>query len=520
MDENIAFRRTYTHKTFHDTIRQIPHYVHTDRVTLKNNHSCESSQNDHAKKTPRRKPNWAYRYHKRRVRSADTRTNTVIYSWTGINDIVEKVDHIFKLVYRQSHSFISSISSYFRSGPLRPSWDIMTSITHSFMKNAIEFHDPLGKHSVFFVRFFTDRFFVPVNPFRVSITPVTLNVDGVTIVKRLVWDLSIRAEGKIGVPAPIIDTKASCTVKGEWVVDNNVTNNYNVDTETLVLFLHGGAYYFLSPKTHRGITSELSRRLKAGVFAVDYRLSPEHLFPSALEDALISYLYLLSPKVELDKVSIRDNLPETFYRNPQLHRNAKARRIFIAGDSSGGGLSLSLALLIRDLGLPLPAGVILLSPHLDAEFPGASWQENAKYDFMTPDLEGCREAMRYYANGDLDHPEDRIQLRGSSFLFDMKNPYISPIYGDFRDLPPILIQTGEVETLVDDSRALYSLILNTREDDDRAEVENIEERENEVRNNVIYEEYRDMFHVFHAFSFLAQSKAAFESIERFGAQIP
>ena len=111
-----------------------------------------------------------------------------------------------------------------------------------------------------------------------------------------------------------------------------------------VLYLHGGAYCVGSPATHRAVTSHLARAASIPVFAIDYRLAPENPFPAATDDALEAYRWLL------------DN-------------GYAASDIFIAGDSAGGGLTLATALQIRELSLPTPAGLILLSPWADLTHP-------------------------------------------------------------------------------------------------------------------------------------------------------
>ncbi len=180
--------------------------------------------------------------------------------------------------------------------------------------------------------------------------------------------------------------------------------------DSAVLYLHGGAYCVGSPATHRALTSHLARASGATVFAIDYRLAPEHPFPAASDDALAAYRWLL------------DNgyAPE---------------QVFIAGDSAGGGLTLATALQIRDQGLPPPGGLILLSPWADLS-------QSRRNDPQQPD-----EAMLSWPT--LEH---------AAALYageQRQHPLVSPLEADLDRLPPTLIIVGTDEILLGDSEALY-----------------------------------------------------------------
>lgn len=178
-----------------------------------------------------------------------------------------------------------------------------------------------------------------------------------------------------------------------------------------VLYLHGGAYVTGSPSSHRGLMSHLARTAEATVFAPDYRLAPEHAHPAALEDALASYRAILDAG----------------------HAPAD---VFIGGDSAGGGLALLTALAIRDQGLPAPAGLILISPWVDLRMCSDSVRDNAAID-----------PMLYPAWG---------QWAGKLFAGELPvdSPAVSPLFADLAGLPPMLIQVGSDEILLDDSRLL------------------------------------------------------------------
>ena len=174
-----------------------------------------------------------------------------------------------------------------------------------------------------------------------------------------------------------------------------------------VLYLHGGAFFMGSSASYRNRAMRVSYRCNAEVFVPDYRLAPEHPYPAALDDALAGWKLVRS---------LRTDMP-----------------IFVAGDSAGGGLGLSLMLRLRDLGLALPKGAFLLSPWTDLTTSGASVDANRGKDlwFTRRHLETW---ARYYAGG-----------------ADARLPAISPAFGDFRGLPPLFLLAGEDELLLDDA---------------------------------------------------------------------
>jgi epsilon-lactone hydrolase len=190
-------------------------------------------------------------------------------------------------------------------------------------------------------------------------------------------------------------------LRGEWLTPETPSG-------ITILYLHGGGYYFCSPATHRGIVFPLARRSGARTFSLDYRLTPEHPFPAALDDALAAYRRLLA-----DGVS-----PE---------------RLVIAGDSAGGGLALATLLALRDAGDPLPAGAVMFSPWTDLAATGASVVTNEGRDPMF--------------HGRAFAPAGKFYAADT----DVRNPYVSPLYGQFDGLPPLFIQVGDTEVLLDDS---------------------------------------------------------------------
>jgi len=190
----------------------------------------------------------------------------------------------------------------------------------------------------------------------------------------------------------------------------------NARSDRVVLYLHGGAYVMGSLDTHRELMVRIAGACAARVLGLDYRLAPEFPFPAALHDALAAYRWLLAQGVA----------PE---------------RLMLAGDSAGGGLALATLLALRDAGVPLPAGAMLLSPWTDLTGGGASISSRAAAEPMLG-IEMLLECAAFY--------------RGST---DAKEPLVSPHFGDFHGLPPLLIQVGDAEILLDDSKRLAGAAL-------------------------------------------------------------
>jgi acetyl esterase/lipase len=176
-----------------------------------------------------------------------------------------------------------------------------------------------------------------------------------------------------------------------------------------ILYLHGGGYVAMSPQSHRPITTRLAVWSEASLFALDYRLAPEHKFPAALEDAIAAYRALVAA-------------------------GTAPGRIIVAGDSAGGGLALALLVALRDAGDRMPAGGVLFSPWTDLAATGQSIIAN---DAMDPMFHGAW-----------------IAVTARLYLADTPatHPLASPVYADLTGLPPLLVQVSDTEVLLDDSR--------------------------------------------------------------------
>jgi acetyl esterase/lipase len=179
-----------------------------------------------------------------------------------------------------------------------------------------------------------------------------------------------------------------------------------------ILFCHGGAYIAMSSRTHRVMTSRLAAWSDATVFALDYRLAPEHPFPAALDDAVAAYRALLG--VGFD-----------------------AAGLAVAGDSAGGGLALALLLALRDAGEPLPAAAAVFSPWTDMAATGDSIVANDSRDAM------------FYGNW--------VKVEARHYLQETPatHPLASPLYADLAGLPPLFIQVSDSEVLLDDSHRFF-----------------------------------------------------------------
>ncbi|MFJ8336817.1 alpha/beta hydrolase [Streptomyces sp. NPDC094437] len=180
------------------------------------------------------------------------------------------------------------------------------------------------------------------------------------------------------------------------------------DPDRVLLYFHGGAYVVGSAATAAGLAADVSRRAGARAVCVDYRLAPEHPFPAAVDDAVAAYRALLDEGVP-------------------------AERIAFVGESAGGGLTVAALVALRDAGLPRPASAAVFSPWADLTVSGASATGKAALD---PAL--TAEVLRTRA---------RDYLGATA----AKEPLASPVFADLTGLPPLLVQVGSHEILLDDA---------------------------------------------------------------------
>mgnify|MGYP004461319667 CR=1 FL=1 len=205
--------------------------------------------------------------------------------------------------------------------------------------------------------------------------------------------------------------ESGATIHGEWTkVDRAHMKKY------VVLYCHGGGYSTGSCVYARTLTGKLASSTSMDVLSFDYRLAPEHPYPAATQDAMRVWDYLML-------------------------LGYGARDIILAGDSAGGNLALSLMLRLKAEGRLLPRGVILMSPWTDLTSSGKSHSTRADID---PVLNAAylQEMVTNYAKGQ-----------------ELTDPYISPLFGDYEGFPPVYIQVGNNEVLLDDSVMLYKKLL-------------------------------------------------------------
>jgi monoterpene epsilon-lactone hydrolase len=244
-----------------------------------------------------------------------------------------------------------------------------------------------------------------------------------------------------------------CPFPMEWVIADGT------DPDRRILYIHGGSWISGSPAGYRAFLSRVSQAAGAVVLAVDYRLAPEHKFPAALEDCTQAFKWM------------RKNGPN----GPVPVGSA-----FLMGDSAGGNLALATLLKTKDLELPLPEAVVAMSPATDFTGGSHSLESRASVDpIINPAI--LPALIPVYLGKDTDPT----------------NPYASPLFGDYKEMPPLLLQVGDSEVLLDDSTRLAK----------HASAQGC---------NVTLEVWDGMPHVFQGFApFLPQASEAIANISEF-----
>jgi epsilon-lactone hydrolase len=228
----------------------------------------------------------------------------------------------------------------------------------------------------------------------------------------------------------------------------------DADRAKIILYLHGGGYALGSLDSYKMLCGNLAQALQTNLLIPEYRLAPEHPYPAALEDATKIYRWLLA----------EGYLPEN---------------ILMVGDSAGGGLSLATVLALRNHGDPLPAAVVCFSPWADLTLKGSSHTTKAQSEAMLTTA-GLREWAGWYCA--VEKPD---------------HPLISPVYGDFHGFPPLLIQVGSEEILLDDSLRLA----------EKAKADGVD---------VTLKVWAGLWHVWHALGkLIPENQRAFDEIRQF-----
>jgi epsilon-lactone hydrolase len=205
-----------------------------------------------------------------------------------------------------------------------------------------------------------------------------------------------------------IETEAG-DVPAMWLIPKGC------DEAKVLLCFHGGGFFCASMYSHRKLYAHLAEQIGCKALIINYRLAPEHQHPAQVDDAVTAYEWLLKNEIE-------------------------AKNIAFAGDSAGGGLAITALTKARDMGLPMPAATMPFSAWFDMELIGESMQTNYGKDnaFNKNTIEGLVQ-MVLGDNG------------------NRKDPYINPLFSDMRGLPPIYLQVGGEEVLLDDSLRLKEL---------------------------------------------------------------
>jgi len=182
----------------------------------------------------------------------------------------------------------------------------------------------------------------------------------------------------------------------------------NCRRDRIMLYLHGGGFKLGSARSHRSLIIRLATAANCTALALNYRLAPEHKFPAPVEDTVVAYHWLLD-------------------------QNFAPEQIIFAGDSAGGGLVFSAMLALRDASTALPAAAVVLSAWTDLTASGASYETRAATDPI--------------------HQRGMILATAQAYLggADAKNPLASPLFADPHGLPPLLMQAGGRETVLDDT---------------------------------------------------------------------
>ena len=237
-------------------------------------------------------------------------------------------------------------------------------------------------------------------------------------------------------------------VYAEWITCGDV------DTDKIFMFIHGGGYYRGSIAATRATVARISAEAKVRCLSIEYRLAPEHPFPAAVDDTYTAYNWLLKEGI-----------------NP--------KNIIVSGQSAGGGLCLALLLKIKENNGFQPKGAVAISPWTDLSQSGKTMITNANIDPVI--------SKQYL---------DRM---ANLYLSKTPNisPLASPLYGDLSGLPPMLVQVGSAETMLDDSKRFV-------------------ERAKEAKVDVQIEVWEDMFHGWHGSAhILKEAEEAIKSIGLF-----
>ncbi|KAG9305518.1 hypothetical protein G9A89_006488 [Geosiphon pyriformis] len=408
-----------------------------------------------------------------------------------------KMDNRIIYTLSKSQLFVRTVIKHYYEGPPQPSWDLRFHLSFMFMKS---FFSDIIEKTIEEAQILTSV--PPPTPSNVCINPV--------IIPNTYRDKAKVPLDKILKPyEQVLDESWKAYyddngIESEWIYMKDDEFFNQEKRQSVILYLHGGGYYLCSSQLVRGCTYRLAQASGSRVLAVNYRLAPQHEFPAALHDAMAAYMYLLDPPEDSDYQAFHPS------------------QIVIAGDSAGGGLSLAMVLVLRDAGLPMPAGVIGFSPWVDLthSMPSIVSEDFDETDYIprtifshppSPLLEKYEQRAKAFSakvkNFKLSYVieeslkrEERIQLYAPNEALAI--PYVSPLLAEsLGGLPPMLLQAGDGERLRDEiiyfsfkasNPAKYQFPEYATRDFERSPFQ--------TPTKTILEVYDDMCHVWQLFS--------------------
>ncbi|CAI2179380.1 18472_t:CDS:2 [Funneliformis geosporum] len=416
---------------------------------------------------------------------------------------------------------ISTIFKYFTRGPPQPSWNLKLYLSLELTRSLFKSYSGTIEELQNYVLIRNESI-----PSHIKIDKIFISheyrINAQAYIERLVKPYEVAID-------PIWKSPRNNGINGEFIMNkdwnfNNEEGSW--EKEKIVIFLHGGGYCCGNIDSSREILCEISKLSGARILAIEYRLAPQQPFPAALCDALAAYLYLKNPP------------------NDARFKPYKPEQIVLLGSSAGGGLSLSLGLALRDLGLSLPAGIALWSPWVDQthSMPSYSDQMLNEIDYVP------LKTGNLFANGPsiaFDEFKQRaetitrkiqqseIKLIGDESLkrigqpinFYVVNeglaiPYVSPVLAEsLGGLPPMLIVTGNVERYRDEAIYLSYRASNPEKYRLPAYETNFDNSRFKFPTEVTLEVFDEMFHVFQAFKYCEPANVSIRRTSNFISRI-
>ncbi|KAF9107023.1 hypothetical protein BGX27_008915 [Mortierella sp. AM989] len=355
---------------------------------------------------------------------------------------MQKLIGFLKLMVPKVPLILSATFNYYAFGPPKPSWSFRMTLTITLLRSFISHLNEVPiKESQAMSRSSYEN--IPINPLDILTNAIISNIyreKASEHIERLLDQRGIDSV-KLGWDWKN-DPKAQEPLEAEWT-ETKIKNEKYSEGRT-VLYLHGGGYILGAIQTHRWATSAMARLGGSKAFSIEYRLAPDSPFPAALVDVLAAYLYLLNPPADAGIAPV------------------DSKNIVIMGDSAGGGLAFATMLAIRDAGLPMPGGIIGISPWLDLLHSMPSVLTNVYSDYLpvagfTQGGQGSlKEISKLAATVDsnemfLHHPElPEIQYYASNAVLDCT--YVSPLLEkNLEGTCPMLVIIGDGEMLRDEA---------------------------------------------------------------------